>query len=133
MIKNLLFISAIFAIGAQQYCATIQNATTPHDASATLPTPAPLPISQNVSVGAGSVQSCYQDADFVLKFGTDSCLSCVVVSISGEVRTFHGVEVFADSRSSWLGIWGENYVRIFRDGVTEVNVDGKKTIFAPKA
>ena len=125
LLALLLVVAAV-----QPYCRATQTTQRP-DAASGLPAPTPSPLSPNVSIGSGTVQSCYPNADFVLKFNNDENIGRVTVSINDEVCIYPNAEVFADSRSSWLAVWAANYVRVSRDGVTEGSIEGQRFTFKP--
>lgn len=126
MKRLLLFLPFAATLLALAYCRATAPATSPVPPTVQAPKTHP-----NVAVGNGSAQSCYANADFVLKFNSEESLGRVTVSIDGETCAYPNVEVFAESRHAWLGVWGANYVRIMADGTTEGNVEGRIFTFQP--
>lgn len=125
LLALLLLVAAV-----QPYCRATQTNQRPGLTNA-LPAPTPTPLSANVSIGSGTVQSCYPNADFVLKFNGEENIGRVTVYINDEINIYPNVEVFAESRSSWLAVWAANYVRVSRDGVTEGSIEGQRFTFKP--
>lgn len=125
MKKKLLILFALCAaLVLLNYCRT------PAPAIVAAPEPS-VRLAHNVAVGNGSAHSCYPTADFVLKFSSVAGFGRVTVSIDGEVCAYPNTEVFAESRTSWVGVWDANYVRINADGTTEACIEGKLFTFKP--